>query len=112
MSSGNSVTDNLGKTYATGVITDAAAYYTFKLTITPTADGMATLQAYYYDSVMSTYVAFPGDTSGAGSVPAATGSGLDAGLFTSLVINSRNGTAASSGSNAANFAQVIITQAK
>lgn len=111
-SSGGSVTDNLGKTHANGIMTDPNAYYTFKLTITPVADGMATLQAYYYDAATASYLAFPGDTKGASSVSASTGQGLDAGVFSALVINSRNGSAISSGSNAAHFDQVVVTQAK
>ncbi|MDQ8206316.1 hypothetical protein QEH52_02270 [Coraliomargarita sp. SDUM461003] len=108
---GGSVTDNLGKTYANGIMTDPNAFYTFKLTITPVADGLASLQAYYYDSFTSSYLPFPGDTNGASSESATTGKGLDAGIFSALLINSRNGSVISSGSNAAHFDQVVITQA-
>jgi hypothetical protein len=105
-----SVTDNLGKTYSNGIMIDPNAYYTFKMTITPVDAGTATVQAYYYDEELVSYMPFPSDTNGAGSVIASTGSGVDRGFFNLFVINSRNGRASSSGSNAANFDQVVITQ--
>jgi hypothetical protein len=109
---GKSMTDNLGMTYANGIMVDPNAYYTFKLTITSVADGLAKLEAFYYDTATSSYQPFPGDTNGVGSAYATIGEGLDAGIFNALRINSRNGSAISSGSNAAHFDQVVVTQAQ
>ncbi|WFB35427.1 hypothetical protein P3T73_14810 [Kiritimatiellota bacterium B12222] len=107
---GAGVTDNLDKTHATGIITDPQAFYSFKLTITHAVDGFANIQAYYYDAQRATYFPFPSETHGTNSVLATTGKGEDKGLFTSLTLSSRNGSSNASGSNAAKFKQVVITQ--
>jgi hypothetical protein len=114
--SGGTVTDNLGNTYDTGIITDPSAFYTFKLTVTAAAEvGMANIQAYYYDENTSSYVDFPGGTDGANRALARVGTGNHVNLLSSLSINSRNGSSTSirggrTASNAAEVDEVVVTQ--